>query len=76
MTAATALERVEGEGGVTGMGERAVRHVRAWTRADVRLACACVRECSHPGYFGKVGMRYYHKVPNRFFKPTVNLDRY
>jgi hypothetical protein len=31
---------------------------------------------SHPGYFGKVGMRYYHKVPNRFFKPTVNLDRY
>ena len=29
---------------------------------------------SHPGYFGKVGMRYFHKTNNQFFCPTINLD--
>eukprot|EP00245_Coleochaete_scutata_P018062 TRINITY_DN9211_c0_g1_i1.p1 TRINITY_DN9211_c0_g1~~TRINITY_DN9211_c0_g1_i1.p1 ORF type:complete len:147 (+),score=29.94 TRINITY_DN9211_c0_g1_i1:85-525(+) len=29
----------------------------------------------HPGYFGKVGMRYYHKTMNQFHCPIVNLDR-
>lgn len=29
----------------------------------------------HPGYFGKVGMRYFHKTQNKFWKPTVNLDK-
>uniref|UniRef100_A0ACD5YEU8 Uncharacterized protein n=1 Tax=Avena sativa TaxID=4498 RepID=A0ACD5YEU8_AVESA len=29
----------------------------------------------HPGYFGKVGMRYFHKLSNRFHCPTVNVDR-
>jgi large subunit ribosomal protein L27Ae len=29
----------------------------------------------HPGYFGKVGMRYYHKVQGQFWKPTINLDK-
>merc|ERR1712026_267840 len=29
----------------------------------------------HPGYFGKVGMRYYHNTQNKFFCPTVNIDR-
>jgi hypothetical protein len=29
----------------------------------------------HPGYFGKVGMRYFHKQPNHFWKPTINLDK-
>ncbi|ODV62943.1 60S ribosomal protein uL15 ASCRUDRAFT_125731 [Ascoidea rubescens DSM 1968] len=29
----------------------------------------------HPGYFGKVGMRYFHKQKNPFWKPIVNLDR-
>ncbi|KAL7266458.1 60S ribosomal protein L28 [Rhizina undulata] len=29
----------------------------------------------HPGYFGKVGMRYFHKQPNHFWKPVVNLDK-
>ena len=29
----------------------------------------------HPGYFGKVGMRYYHKTRNQFHCPTVNLDK-
>lgn len=29
----------------------------------------------HPGYFGKVGMRYFHKQQNHFWKPVVNLDK-
>lgn len=29
----------------------------------------------HPGYFGKVGMRYFHKSQNQFFKPVINLDK-
>ncbi|KAF2115444.1 ribosomal protein L15 [Lophiotrema nucula] len=29
----------------------------------------------HPGYFGKVGMRYFHKLQNQFWKPVVNLDK-
>jgi len=29
----------------------------------------------HPGYFGKVGMRYFHKQGNHFWKPTINLDK-
>lgn len=30
---------------------------------------------SHPGYFGKVGMRHYHLKRNQKFCPTVNLDK-
>ena len=29
----------------------------------------------HPGYFGKVGMRYFHKTKQKFFCPTVNVDK-
>lgn len=29
----------------------------------------------HPGYFGKVGMRYFHKMGNGFWRPEVNLDK-
>merc|ERR1711977_485057 len=29
----------------------------------------------HPGYFGKVGMRYFHLNKNKYFCPTLNLDR-
>merc|ERR1711966_241970 len=29
----------------------------------------------HPGYFGKVGMRYFHKQHNKFHCPIINLDR-
>jgi len=29
----------------------------------------------HPGYFGKVGMRYFHKTQNKFACPTINLER-
>merc|ERR1711920_272597 len=27
------------------------------------------------GYFGKVGMRYFHKTMNKFACPTINLDK-
>jgi ribosomal protein L15 len=30
---------------------------------------------SHPGYFGKVGMRYFHKTNNKFYCPTMNVDK-
>ena len=29
----------------------------------------------HPGYFGKVGMRYFHKQQAHFWKPVLNLDK-
>ena len=29
----------------------------------------------HPGYFGKIGMRYFHKLQNQFWKPVINLDK-
>lgn len=29
----------------------------------------------HPGYFGKVGMRYFHKQQNHFWKPVINLEK-
>mmetsp|Transcript_4633 Transcript_4633/g.6919 ORF Transcript_4633/g.6919 Transcript_4633/m.6919 type:complete len:150 (-) Transcript_4633:34-483(-) len=29
----------------------------------------------HPGYFGKVGMRYFHKTKNQYHRPTINLDK-
>ncbi|CEI40018.1 hypothetical protein FVEN_g2279 [Fusarium venenatum] len=29
----------------------------------------------HPGYFGKVGMRYFHKQQAHFWKPIINLDK-
>jgi len=29
----------------------------------------------HPGYFGKVGMRYFHHTYNKEFCPKINVDR-
>lgn len=29
----------------------------------------------HPGHFGKVGMRYFHKEKNLHHCPTLNLDK-
>eukprot|EP00178_Gracilaria_changii_P016495 TRINITY_DN4740_c0_g3_i1.p2 TRINITY_DN4740_c0_g3~~TRINITY_DN4740_c0_g3_i1.p2 ORF type:complete len:120 (+),score=25.01 TRINITY_DN4740_c0_g3_i1:37-360(+) len=29
----------------------------------------------HPGYFGKVGMRYFHRTKQQFFRPIINLDK-
>jgi ribosomal protein L15 len=28
----------------------------------------------HPGYFGKVGMRYFHKTQQKFWKPIINVS--
>jgi ribosomal protein L15 len=30
---------------------------------------------SHPGYFGKVGMRHFHKTQQKYFCPIINLDK-
>ncbi|ODV89803.1 hypothetical protein CANCADRAFT_32942 [Tortispora caseinolytica NRRL Y-17796] len=29
----------------------------------------------HPGYFGKVGMRVFHKQPAHYWKPVINIDK-
>ncbi|XP_021675000.2 60S ribosomal protein L27a-2 [Hevea brasiliensis] len=29
----------------------------------------------HPGYFGNVGMRYFHKLRNKFHCPIANIDK-
>lgn len=29
----------------------------------------------HYGYFGKVGMRYFHKTKNQYWQPVINVDR-
>ena len=29
---------------------------------------------SHPGYFGKIGMRYFHKTLNKNYLPTINVS--
>merc|ERR1711939_507535 len=29
----------------------------------------------HPGYFGKKGMRYFHKLKNRFHCPIINIEK-
>jgi large subunit ribosomal protein L27Ae len=29
----------------------------------------------HPGYFGKVGMRHFHKTTQKYHCPTMNLDK-
>ena len=31
--------------------------------------------CSHPGYFGKKGIRHFHLKRNQYYKPTINLDK-
>jgi large subunit ribosomal protein L27Ae len=30
---------------------------------------------SHPGYFGKVGMRTYRVLKNRQWRPALNVDK-
>merc|ERR1712138_352223 len=29
----------------------------------------------HPGYYGKLGIRVFHKQNNRYFLPTINTDK-
>ena len=47
----------------------------AYRRVTQLLTGALLCACSHPGYFGKVGMRYFHKTQNKFFCPVINLDK-
>jgi hypothetical protein len=45
---------------------------------DMRKLFAHRRIClsfSHPGYFGKVGMRYFHKNQQKFFCPNINVEK-
>ena len=30
---------------------------------------------SHPGYFGKVGMRYFHLTKNQYYCPIINVEQ-
>jgi len=30
---------------------------------------------SHPGYFGKVGMRHFHLTRQKYYCPSLNLDK-
>ena len=30
---------------------------------------------SHPGYFGKVGMRHFHLTKQKYWCPTINVDK-
>ena len=30
---------------------------------------------SHPGYFGKVGMRHFHYTANKYHCPSLNVER-
>merc|ERR1712146_295840 len=29
----------------------------------------------HPGYFGKVGMRYFHKTKQQYHCPVINVEK-
>lgn len=29
----------------------------------------------HPGYFGKVGMRHFHHLKQKYWAPSVNVDK-
>ncbi len=29
----------------------------------------------HPGYFGKVGMRQFHRLNNHYHCPTINVEK-
>ncbi|XP_003389899.1 PREDICTED: 60S ribosomal protein L27a-like [Amphimedon queenslandica] len=29
----------------------------------------------HPGYFGKVGMRYFHLTKNQYYCPVINVEQ-
>ena len=32
-------------------------------------------DCSHPGHFGKIGMRWFHLKRNMLHRPSLNLDK-
>ena len=49
-----------------------------WLLASLFIGCADrsnLLVCSHPGYYGKKGMRHYNVHKNRFFMKVINLDK-
>lgn len=40
-----------------------------------RVIIIQVPHFSHPGYFGKVGMRYLHLTRNKYYCPVINVDK-
>jgi len=45
----------------------------SWTWKTM-VADSSFSQTSHPGYFGKVGMRHFHYLKNNYHCPTVNID--
>ena len=43
-----------------------------WLGMGEMIVCSSSR---HPGYFGKVGMRHFHLTKQKYYKPTINLDK-
>ena len=50
-------------------------HVLIHTHVHTHTHTHTHTHASHPGYFGKVGMRHYHLTRNKYHCPTVNLDK-
>lgn len=53
-------------------------YVLVWGLRKTRYTFCWIKNTlffSHPGYFGKVGMRYFHKTLNKFFCPSVNVEK-
>jgi hypothetical protein len=42
---------------------------------NCKYAVSSLNSYSHPGYFGKKGMRHFHLKRNQYFTPSVNLDK-
>jgi hypothetical protein len=45
------------------------------TRLESKQIITLIFSCSHPGYFGKNGMRTFRLQRNHEFVPSVNLDK-
>ena len=45
------------------------------TSTNSKFSLCLTRLCSHPGYFGKLGMRHFHLLQNQYHAPTVNLEK-
>jgi hypothetical protein len=49
--------------------------IRELTSTNSTLNMILKPSFSHPGYFGKRGMRHFHLKRNQYFTPTINLDK-
>ncbi|KAJ4974146.1 hypothetical protein NE237_007320 [Protea cynaroides] len=48
---------------------------RPWLNWQAQETSWILFDKYHPGYFGKVGMQYFHKLRNKFYCPIVNIDK-